>query len=288
MTRHSLVNLTRRPGYGLRSLAGNRAYRMPGSTRVIPASAVPHEGTSHVPDDQYSQLEISRAAAAAAQWTGVAVRVGDGGKQAYVGICKISPGKSELTLCKRMNGKWIRLGRTYRGDPLAEGTRLRLVALGSTIAFMENDVIRIAAADKSFPDGMPGVLVNGTEMAGRLSVGQGCFEAQHLGDDPYGIATYSVISATNSGGPRLLRVLRPVRPGPRTAHNFLFVLPVEEGGKSVYGDGLHVLRSLDAQNEYNLTIIEPSFGIGRILYSLIEHVFWVRPEFEKRSVGTID
>jgi hypothetical protein len=261
MTRVFLVDVARRPGYKLRSLTENRAYRMPGSTRVIPASAVPHEGTSRGSNDQYSQLEITSAAAAATRWTGVAVRIGDGGQQAYVGICKICPGKSELTLGKRINGKWIRLGRTYRGAPLADGTRLRLVALGSTIAFMENDVIRIAAGDKSLPDGMPGVLVDGAEMAGKLSVGPGCFEAQHLGDDPHGIATYRVISATNSGGPRLLRVLRPDRPGPRTAHNFLFLLPVEAGGKGVYGDGLQVLRSLDAQNEYNLTIIEPSFGI---------------------------
>jgi hypothetical protein len=45
------------------------------------------------------------------------------------------------------------------------------------------------------------------------------------------------------------------------AHNFLYVLPVEAGEGSVYGDGMQTLESLNAQNQYNLTIIEPSFGI---------------------------
>ena len=39
------------------------------------------------------------------------------------------------------------------------------------------------------------------------------------------------------------------------------MLPVEEGLKSTYGNGLRTLQSLAAQNKYNLTIIEPSFGI---------------------------
>jgi hypothetical protein len=212
-------------------------------------------------DNQYSQLEIAAAPAAAAWWTGVAVRIRDGGQEAYVGICKTGHGKSELVLCKRMGGKWIRLGRTYRTAPLPDGTRLRLVALGSTIAFMENGVIRIAAGDKSLSDGMPGVMVNGAGIAGRLSVGPAGFEVYHIGDDSRGIASYSVISATNSGGPHLLRVLRPARPDPRVAHNFLFVLPVEAALKNVYGDGLQTLQSLDVQNEYNVTIIEPSFGV---------------------------
>ena len=39
------------------------------------------------------------------------------------------------------------------------------------------------------------------------------------------------------------------------------MLPVEAGLKTVYGDGLHTLQSLNAQNQYNVTIVEPSFGI---------------------------
>ncbi|CAB4385133.1 uncharacterized protein OCT59_005334 [Rhizophagus irregularis] len=36
--------------------------------------------------------------------------------------------------------------------------------------------------------------------------------------------------------------------------------------------------------EYTPNVIEPSFGIGRILYSLIEHVYWTRKDDEQRSV----
>jgi hypothetical protein len=44
-------------------------------------------------------------------------------------------------------------------------------------------------------------------------------------------------------------------------HNFLYVLPVQPGLGDAFGDGLDTLRSLDAQDHYNLTIIEPTFGI---------------------------
>src|SRR5690606_39047685 len=36
--------------------------------------------------------------------------------------------------------------------------------------------------------------------------------------------------------------------------------------------------------EYVPNVIEPSFGIGRILYTLIEHVYWSRPEDADRGV----
>ncbi|KAH3155727.1 hypothetical protein KXV34_008406 [Aspergillus fumigatus] len=36
--------------------------------------------------------------------------------------------------------------------------------------------------------------------------------------------------------------------------------------------------------EYTPNVIEPSFGIGRILYSMIEHVYWAREEDEARGV----
>ncbi|KAI9719122.1 MAG: Glycine--tRNA ligase 1, mitochondrial [Candelaria pacifica] len=36
--------------------------------------------------------------------------------------------------------------------------------------------------------------------------------------------------------------------------------------------------------EYTPNVIEPSFGIGRILYSLIEHIYWTRAEDEARGI----
>lgn len=98
-------------------------------------------------------------------------------------------------------------------------------------------------------------------LADRLPVGLAGFKIDRQGTDRLGITTYDVISTNNSGGSRVLRVLPPTKPVSGIAHNFLFALPVEEGLKRTYGNGLQTLRSLVAQNRYNLTIVEPSFGI---------------------------
>jgi S-formylglutathione hydrolase FrmB len=77
-----------------------------------------------------------------------------------------------------------------------------------------------------------------------------------------GSASYTVVSADNGHGTsQLLRVLTPTDPKPGMPHNFLYVLPVESGTGSSYGDGMDTLRALDAQDRYNLTIIEPTFEV---------------------------
>ncbi|KIV85290.1 glycine-tRNA ligase [Exophiala sideris] len=43
-------------------------------------------------------------------------------------------------------------------------------------------------------------------------------------------------------------------------------------------------KRTDYVREYTPNVIEPSFGIGRILYSLMEHVFWTRDADEARAV----
>ena len=42
---------------------------------------------------------------------------------------------------------------------------------------------------------------------------------------------------------------------------------------------------IEHTREYIPNVIEPAFGIGRILYTLIEHVYWVREGSEERSVS---
>lgn len=42
---------------------------------------------------------------------------------------------------------------------------------------------------------------------------------------------------------------------------------------------------IDYTREYTPNVIEPSFGIGRILYSIIEHNYWVRPGDEEGARG---
>ena len=76
-------------------------------------------------------------------------------------------------------------------------------------------------------------------------------------------------------------------------------LPLKEEGKvdlevAGVGDGKVTLdkdivtiekrKRVENTREYTPNVIEPSFGIGRILYSLIEHSFWTRPDDEARGV----
>ena len=55
-------------------------------------------------------------------------------------------------------------------------------------------------------------------------------------------------------------MLTPTNPTAGVAHNFLIVLPVEAGLGNSFGDGLGTLQSLNAENKYNLTIVEPTFA----------------------------
>ena len=86
-------------------------------------------------------------------------------------------------------------------------------------------------------------------------------QAQYAGTDANGVASYNVTSSEDGYGTHVLRVLAPTNPAPGVPHNFLYVLPVEPELGTTYGDGLETLRSLDAQDQYNLTIVEPSFAI---------------------------
>jgi putative esterase len=75
------------------------------------------------------------------------------------------------------------------------------------------------------------------------------------------MASYDVTSTDNGYGTQTMRVLAPTHPAAGVPHSFLYVLPVEAGLGTVYGDGMATLEALDAQNQYNLTIVEPSFAI---------------------------
>jgi glycyl-tRNA synthetase len=54
---------------------------------------------------------------------------------------------------------------------------------------------------------------------------------------------------------------------------------------------IEIRKRTENIREYTPNVIEPSFGIGRILYSLIEHVYWTRASDggdEARSVSSPD
>ncbi|OAA78096.1 glycyl-tRNA synthetase [Akanthomyces lecanii RCEF 1005] len=44
------------------------------------------------------------------------------------------------------------------------------------------------------------------------------------------------------------------------------------------------ITRVENMREYTPNVIEPSFGIGRILYSILEHVYWYRPQDTAREV----
>ena len=87
-------------------------------------------------------------------------------------------------------------------------------------------------------------------------------QVQFLSTDASGVQHYQVTSPDNGPGPQTLRVLQPSNPAPGVAHNFIYVLPVEPGEGTTFGDGLQVIQSLGLQNQDNLTVIEPSFAIN--------------------------
>ncbi len=92
--------------------------------------------------DQYSQVEVTSTQLTGSQWIGPAVRAQNGGQNAYVGAYYWNNGSPVLMLFKRSAGNWTQLGSTYSCGPLAAGTQLKLMVVGSTIAFMENGVER--------------------------------------------------------------------------------------------------------------------------------------------------
>ena len=118
------------------------------------------------------------------------------------------------------------------------------------------------------PSGQACTVANGSGTVGSANVtnvsvtcGSGAFSVQYESTDANNIQYYSFTSANDGDGPQTLRVLQPTHPAAGVAHNFLYVLPVEAGLGDVFGDGLETMASLDAEDQYNLTIIEPTFAI---------------------------
>ena len=74
-------------------------------------------------------------------------------------------------LFKRSGGAWAQLGSTYSTGALAAGTQLRLMAVGSTISFLQNGVQRISVTDSSFTGGAPGIMAYGNSTADNWSGG---------------------------------------------------------------------------------------------------------------------
>ena len=123
---------------------------------------------------------------------------------------------------------------------------------------------------KTNPTGQTCAVTNGSGTIASANVtnvtvtctttGQNGFTIQYASTDASGIEYYSFTSPDDGYGTQTLRVLPPSHPAAGVAHNFLYVLPVEAGLGTSFGDGLATMQALDAQDQYNLTIIEPTFS----------------------------
>ena len=112
--------------------------------------------------DQYSQVTVTSTQLTGSQWIGPMVRAQNSGQNAYVGIYSWNNGSPELELFLRSGGGWTELTSPYNSGALAAGTQLRLEAVGSTIAFLENGVQRLAVGDTNLSGGAPGIMAYGT------------------------------------------------------------------------------------------------------------------------------
>jgi hypothetical protein len=213
---------------------------------------------------QYSQIEVTSTQLTGGEWIGTAVRAQHRGQDAYVGVYFWNDGKPELLLFKRGAGNWTQLGGTSSG-PLAAGTKLKLVAVGDTISFLENGFPCLTVSDRSLSGGAPGIMIYGSGTAGDWSGGDASgaigFHVRYASTDAHGIRSYQVFSPDNGPGLQVMRVLVPTHPAPGVPHNFLYVLPVQPQLGNTYDDGLETVRRLDGQDRYNLTVIEPTFAI---------------------------
>jgi hypothetical protein len=216
--------------------------------------------------DQFSQVTLTSVQLTGGQWVGAAVRVSGSGANGYVGIYYWNNGSPMLMLFRESGGGWTTLGSASTG-PLGAGTALEVTAVGSTVTLLENGTPMVTATDSALSGGSPGIMVFGTGQVGNWSGGNASapapiqFQVSYVSTDSRGIEYYNVTSPDNGPGAQVMRVLPPANPAPGVKHNFLFVLPVEAGLATDFGDGLATLQSMNAQNQYNLTIVEPSFSI---------------------------
>ncbi len=86
-------------------------------------------------------------------------------------------------------------------------------------------------------------------------------QVTYQGIDDDKVKSYNFTSIYNGNGPHVLRVLEPNKPAVGVAHNFLYLLPVVKENPAPAEDVIEILRGLNAQNKYNLTIILPSFSL---------------------------
>ena len=123
------------------------------------------------PSDQFSQVQVTSTALSGGGWVAAAVRLQNSGQSGYAGLYYWNFGSPELMLFKRSSGAWTQLGTAYNSGILAAGTQLQIMAVGSTISFLQNGVTRVSVTDTSFTGGAPGIMANNNSTADNWSGG---------------------------------------------------------------------------------------------------------------------
>ncbi|HET9970203.1 MAG TPA: hypothetical protein VFQ68_18365, partial [Streptosporangiaceae bacterium] len=78
------------------------------------------------PSDQFSQIQVTSTALSGGQWIAAAVRMQNGGQDAYAGLYYWNFGSPELMLFERSGGSWTQLGGVYNSGVLTAGTLLKI------------------------------------------------------------------------------------------------------------------------------------------------------------------
>src|SRR5215467_5253691 len=154
------------------------------------------------PSDQYSQVQVTSTQLTGGQWIGPMVRAQNGGLNAYVGIYYWNNGSPNLELFERSGvNSWTQLGSIYNSGPLAAGTQLEVMAVGSTISFLQNGVVRISATDTTLSGGAPGIMSYGTGQVDNWSGGPASSATYSVGGSVSGLSGTVVLQ--DNGGDNL-------------------------------------------------------------------------------------
>lgn len=226
-------------------------------------------GANAAPDDQYAEVAVTTLPTAGA-WAGPTVRGNADGSSHYVLIAWDNGGNPTLELFKRIGGNYTALGSVPWPSATA-GDVIRLEAFGKNLTGYHNGTPIIIASDTDLTWGMPGLATfRGTEVLDNWAAGNVVtFPDVQLTSTVGHVKTYSVETPlnrfNNAGvptGPQDMRVLTPTTPNPVYAHAFLWLLPVEPGQGTSFGDPIAHIQSLGYQDTYNLTCIQPGFPIN--------------------------
>jgi hypothetical protein len=131
-------------------------------------------------------------------------------------------------------------------------------ASGNYVSNATDSVSGTSAALESLEAGFNADLNNDGVIGTPPASDQPLFAYQ--GTDANGAQLYDVTWNIQGSHPFAVRVLVPTDPSPAYPHSFLYALPVESGLSGyLLGSGLNELESLNVENQYNATIIEPIF-----------------------------